>query len=801
MTERADLQIHVQVTGGRQANNELSNLGRTGDRTARATDGLTSSMTRLVAPLSAAVATALSLKRVIDVTRQFDILNAGLQTATGSAENAKVAFQAIQDFATETPYSLQQATDAFTKLVNYGLTPSERALRSYGDTAAALGKDLGQMVEAVADAATGEFERLKEFGIKTKNNGDTISFTFRGVTTTVKNSAKEIEGYLIKLGENNFAGNMQKRMDSLDGALSNLDDEWSKLYLNVSQAGVGDLIEASVRGTIDVLAELNAELASGQTQAYLQAIADKFKGWKDDAQAAIAAVEELWKNSSDDWKSDASSSLDFIVNAFRNLPENIRTFIQLLAVEIGSIVDYGQAYGRAFVEVMSIEFEKLVAKGKLYGRALGEAMNPFKAGTFDLEAELAKLDRAASDATDTAFTNAQRRAAAVVEARKSSIISIIEERDAAVESFDKQIQKADELRKKYDEETAARQNSGQDRLAQFGINAPATSSGPSQAELRAAAAKQKQMDQQLQQVKDYLMTEEEAIRASYERRLKIIEENTTIESGVRDQMEARLKERYQQELQDLKDQEMQKVNAIRDSLMTAEEALLASYERRRQIVLENTQMTEEAKQQLIADLHQNYLEKQAEMEAQKNSVTLQNNEKLFGDLAGLAKTFAGEQSAVYKVMFAASKAFAIADAMVKIQQGLANAASMPWPTNLAAMASVAAQTAGIVSAIQGTNYSGAYDNGGLIPAGKVGLVGEIGPELVQGPAQVTSRRDTAKMLKDASGGSGNTQAPPIINLRNINVLDPGVVGDYLSTDAGEQLVMNIVQRNQSALGM
>ena len=82
--------------------------------------------------------------------------------------------------------SLQQAVDGFTKLVNLGLTPSEAALQSYGDTSAALGKDLSQMIEAVADAATGEFERL-EFGIKAKNQWRYhIAFTFRGVTENVK---------------------------------------------------------------------------------------------------------------------------------------------------------------------------------------------------------------------------------------------------------------------------------------------------------------------------------------------------------------------------------------------------------------------------------------------------------------------------------------------------------------------------------------------------------------------------------------------------------------------------------------
>ena len=48
---------------------------------------------------------------------------------------------------------------------------------AYGDTASAMGKSLDDMVEAVADAATGEFERLKEFGIRASKNGDRVSFT------------------------------------------------------------------------------------------------------------------------------------------------------------------------------------------------------------------------------------------------------------------------------------------------------------------------------------------------------------------------------------------------------------------------------------------------------------------------------------------------------------------------------------------------------------------------------------------------------------------------------------------------
>ncbi|MDI5817551.1 hypothetical protein MJI46_34600, partial [Salmonella enterica subsp. enterica serovar Cerro] len=38
-----------------------------------------------------------------------------------------------------------------------------------------------------------------------------------------------------------------------------------------------------------------------------------------------------------------------------------------------------------------------------------------------------------------------------------------------------------------------------------------------------------------------------------------------------------------------------------------------------------------------------------------------------------------------------------------------------------------------------------YDDGGTIPRGQFGIVGENGPEIVNGPANVTSRRRTAAL--------------------------------------------------------
>lgn len=191
--------------------------------------------------------------KLIDVAREFDVINASLVTMTGSTEAAQEAFAQIQEFAKTTPYDLAQVANAFVKLKAMGLDPSEQALTSYGNTAAAMGKSLDQMVEAVADAATGEFERLKEFGIRASSEGDRVKFTFQGVETTVRKNSEAIQGYLLGLGEINFAGQMTARSETLDGALSNLADSWDNLFLTIANAGVADLIEDTARSTINLL--------------------------------------------------------------------------------------------------------------------------------------------------------------------------------------------------------------------------------------------------------------------------------------------------------------------------------------------------------------------------------------------------------------------------------------------------------------------------------------------------------------------------------------------------------------------
>lgn len=94
-----------------------------------------------------------------------------------------------------------------------------------------------------------------------------------------------------------------------------------------------------------------------------------------------------------------------------------------------------------------------------------------------------------------------------------------------------------------------------------------------------------------------------------------------------------------------------------------------------------------------------YNNRELTLQQRHSDLMLQSGESLFGNLADAAKQFAGENSGIYRALFAIEKAFGIARSIIAIQTGIAEAAANPFPANLAAMASVAAATASIVSTI------------------------------------------------------------------------------------------------------
>lgn len=224
-------------------------------------------------------------------------------------------------------------------------------------------------------------------------------------------------------------------------------------------------------------------------------------------------------------------------------------------------------------------------------------------------------------------------------------------------------------------------------------------------------------------------------------------------------------------------------------LLTEEEEIQKSYERRREAILAEMALTEQEKTDLLVRAEQQRKDQLEVLEQERQMMVVSSAASIADSLASIAKDSLGEQSKAYRVMFAISKGFAVAEAAVAMAQNIANASKVGFPANLPLIAGAVAQGAQIASILAGAQYSGAYDRGGSIPSGSYGLVGERGPELVAGPASVTGRLQTASMLQRAGGNE--------TKIRLISITDSQNAADYLSSDPGEQNILAIADRNRS----
>ena len=259
MADLANLRISVDSREVKSAISDLNNLSRASDGAERAASKL-SSAAKLFGGALAAVGILGLAADVARANAEFQSLNASLKVATGSSAAATAAFNEIRKFAAETPYQLNQTVEAFLKLKNLGLDPSMASLRSYGNTAASMGKGLNQMIEAVADASTMEFERLKEFGIKAKQQKDTVTFTFQGIATTVRKNSEEIQQYLINIGNTKFAGAMDEQMKTLNGQLSNLRDNIDNFYVTLGNSGATNVFSQALNAASNAVVYLTNNL-------------------------------------------------------------------------------------------------------------------------------------------------------------------------------------------------------------------------------------------------------------------------------------------------------------------------------------------------------------------------------------------------------------------------------------------------------------------------------------------------------------------------------------------------------------
>lgn len=739
MADTASLIVRVSSTGVDKTTSQLNGL------------------TKAAGAAAAAVVSLETAKQVfsalVDSQRNFDKLNSGLITMTGSAENAAKAFSVLQQFAKETPYGLNQAVEGFTKLVALGLNPSKEALISYGNTAAAMGKDLNQMIEAVADASTFEFERLKEFGIKSSQQADTVSFTFRGVTTTVKKNSEEIQKYLLNIGNTDFAGAMETRSKTLDGQLSSLADSFDGLVLAVAQSGFGDAVGEQAALAEDAVTALTDAIASNEIAATLQ---DWVTLFNESFKFISDALNDLAFDT-EDKSVDMSDSLGAVPDAIREwLPE-----IQRIAKD------------------MYVEFQAIDMQAALLAQSIKAAFTP---------GETAEGTYAAGQAAIQFFKDTER-------AKNKA------EADGITQRSKQRKKETEEQRKQYNERKKQEIDLASLVNGKGGTGGAGGTGNTNDKDAKAAAKKAEQLRKQAQ---DYLDTlarqnndELKAIDAQEQQKLakakefysqgalslKEYEQAKTaivLEAGQKrqDELDKRRKEAQekQQKGDDFMAQIMGQNAAELELLDIQEQQKLAVADKYREQGLIN----EEQYQAALNAINEQYATKRADATA-----------TAFGNMASNIGSALGEASGAYKAFAIVQATIATYTAAIEAYKSTA-AIPVVGPF-LAPVAAAAAVGAGMaqVSAIRS-----AREQGGQLSAGQASTIAERGkPEVIM-PAGA-SRVRTAQQMKEIMGQNGSSSGPSNVTIVNNTSSQIGNV----STEQDDEGRLRIIIEEQVAASL
>lgn len=175
------------------------------------------------------------------------------------------------------------------RLAGLGLDASVGSVKNLASIAAGTpGKSTSDVAEALADAGTGETERLKEFGIKAKSVGDQFEVTFKGITTTIEKGSASWQAYLGKIAESDFGNTLELKANSLGGGIEALQDKITAAASAVYDSGLGEAIQAIV-ADIGSYFDISGEGAKGLGKV----LGDAVKSLWEKIKELIGPVNEL----------------------------------------------------------------------------------------------------------------------------------------------------------------------------------------------------------------------------------------------------------------------------------------------------------------------------------------------------------------------------------------------------------------------------------------------------------------------------------------------------------------------------
>jgi len=747
------LSIRIKEDGSRFVDRNIEKIGETAKKTG--------SFVNLLLKALAALGGALSVRQVLNYAKAWVDVTNSLRVATDTTEQLVKAQEDVFRIAQSARAPLRQTAILYSRL-----TGSAKELNAsqadISKTVELTTKSLAIQGSSAAEAggALLQFSQLLGGTVVQAQEFNSLLDGARPLLQAVAAGLEEAGGNVNTLRQLVREGKVSSEafFRALLAGSAIIDNKFGKSVVTIDQSLV--LLDNSLTKAIGKLDETFGVTAALASQ--IQDLATEIDSGV--IQARFEATITLWASSFEDVTDAASEfeneiefladvvgrSVDFISDAFTNLPDNIITSVKVITVETAAL------------------FDRVSIKFNAFFDELKKRRQEFKPG--DAGFDIAETTRLAGEASKAQIDASN-------DARTSVIDDILNQRQVRLDTFNQTIdqinQERDLIKALSEERKMLREEESSEtkkvKLTDFrGSSNELTKVNKElerQAELLKLSTRERQIETDVLKIQDALR--KKGIQLSTEERMNI--ENQLV--GI-------------QALRDSQNQELLRGTAeFNDLLVQQERDKLAQIDALRQQDL----ISEQTAQQL-----------RARVAAESNEQRFKNAQAIAGQLATLATSENKKLAALGK---AAAITQATIDGVLAVQKALS---SLPPPASFAVAAAVGAAAAANVASI-----ATARQLGGDLNSGQISRVGEGDrPEMFTGQSGqqffIPPERGRIEPLSASTAARGGAGGAPINNIevnppkndvRIVNVTDPSIVGDFISTPTGEAAIINVIEKN------
>lgn len=751
-----------------------------------------SSSASLLKGALAGLITGAFLSGVANVTKGNEKIIASFNAVTHDTEQARIAFEEFNGLSRNMTQSFDDITQSVLSLGKTGIKPTTDFIQALGSIADGTGKSLMTVTDAVSNAILGQTKGLRQLGITAVQEGDKLRVTFKGNTQIIENNAKSIKNYIQDIAKSDFAGITETQMNGLTGAFKNLGDAWADFLFSFGDSGLGEVIKQGVWIAVEALDGLSSFINNNDWFAAITSdLASVMSDFRKDIKFVVSyfteADDKIDEDSNSTWNSIKEYAGIYFSNFFSLVKIGATTFIAAL----DSLGTASYEFFKLFVTLASNSVSSISKMFSGLGNAVSGFISDILSGNFSGIGD--RIGKSVSAGFSEGLKNLTKgvnfKAIADEITRPFEAVSELT-KDLAAQSVANDKKRAEEKAKR--DKARAEWNAAEDSIT--------SSAAPNKKGGKAVSGKSvvekdtwSHYYENLINTANKSASELEQLEYEHLSKLaefnKIYNENRNVSEAEKNNALLIINEDYHNKriaLENKAKEFLASLNPINEELYKLEAenteklALLEEYHK-------DALISEEEYLAALADIRNRYDEskkKASEKRANEEIAKMQEPYAKMGEITtSLGDAFSDlsanmdKSSGAYKALFAVQKSFSVASATMDAMQLWIKAMNDPtaitWPQKLANYASAVAATMGIISRLTSVTM---HDTGGHISAGEFGIVGEYGPELIRGPANITSRKDTA-----------NIRDSVVVNLYE----NPDRAGEVESIDDNESRIINI----------